>query len=385
MTSNSVKTSLRSKIARKAAALAPCALLVGLVVGVGEKAAQAAPTGRILILSDTVSNGTNSLEAQVSGSGSVSAGELGTLTGLGFAVDVVSDATWASMTTAQFAAYSAIVLGDPTCVVGTSPVSAALANTSVWGPAVTGNLIVIGTDPVFHFEGTRPDIAQVTYNAIKFAASSAPGTTGAYIGLSCYYNSLGANTPVPLLAPFGTFTVRGQPTFNPSCFNSSHIVAEHPALAGLTDAILSNWSCSVHEAFDSYPTSNFVPLAIADAVTGAGAMSFADGSSGVPYILARGAVPVDCGDGVVEGPEQCDDGSTNGTCGDKCSSICRLHWCGDGVVDPGEQCDLGCGNGAAGSTCSSTCTTLAPPTPPSCALTAVIAGPPKRIKIQKSI
>jgi hypothetical protein len=60
-------------------------------------------------------------------------------------------------------------------------------------------------------------------------------------------------------------------------------------LGGLTDANLSNWSCSVHEAFDAWPTSGagaFTVLAIAE---GAGSTYTApDGSVGIPYILARG-------------------------------------------------------------------------------------------------
>jgi fibro-slime domain-containing protein len=62
----------------------------------------------------------------------------------------------------------------------------------------------------------------------------------------------------------------------------------------------------------------------------------------------------DCGDGIVEGLEQCDDG--NRTSGDGCSADCRLEngWvcptpgepcrrtvCGDGVVEGLEQCDDG--------------------------------------------
>src|SRR5206468_3056583 len=64
-----------------------------------------------------------------------------------------------------------------------------------------------------------------------------------------------------------------------------------PAVSSSTDATLSNWSCSVHEAFDGYPTS-FLALAIARDPAGGppfpGSMSFPDGSHGVPYIVARG-------------------------------------------------------------------------------------------------
>ncbi|HZP43808.1 MAG TPA: M12 family metallo-peptidase, partial [Candidatus Binatia bacterium] len=44
-----------------------------------------------------------------------------------------------------------------------------------------------------------------------------------------------------------------------------------------------------------------------------------------------------CGDGVVEGDEECDDGNMVG--GDGCSADCRL--CGNGLLDAGEECDDG--------------------------------------------
>ncbi len=74
-----------------------------------------------------------------------------------------------------------------------------------------------------------------------------------------------------------------------------------------------------------------------------------------------------CGDGVVEGSEECDDGNTKS--GDGCSAICTVEpWytcpmpdkpcvytpvCGDGKVQGNEQCDDG--NTTSGDGCSSTC------------------------------
>lgn len=51
----------------------------------------------------------------------------------------------------------------------------------------------------------------------------------------------------------------------------------------------------------------------------------------------------DCGNGVVEGKEICDDGSLNGTYG-HCDSNCKLigaFYCGDGSIAGGEECDCG--------------------------------------------
>ncbi len=88
--------------------------------------------------------------------------------------------------------------------------------------------------------------------------------------------------------------------------------------------------------------------------------------SGGPCVKAK---PNTCGDGIVSGTEQCDDGNT--TSGDGCSSTCqvepgwtcptpgaackKIEFCGDGVVDLdiGEQCDDG--NTVSGDGCSALC------------------------------
>ena len=45
-----------------------------------------------------------------------------------------------------------------------------------------------------------------------------------------------------------------------------------------------------------------------------------------------------CGDGVIEAPEQCDAGPDNGG-GGECRPDCLLNTCGDGYLGPREQCD----------------------------------------------
>ena len=63
-----------------------------------------------------------------------------------------------------------------------------------------------------------------------------------------------------------------------------------------------------------------------------------------------------CGDGVVNGTEECDDGNT--VSGDGCSSVCKkeVGMCGDGIVDVAtETCDDG--NRTSGDGCSANCQT----------------------------
>ena len=59
----------------------------------------------------------------------------------------------------------------------------------------------------------------------------------------------------------------------------------------------------------------------------------------------------DCGNGVVETGEQCDD--ANAVSGDGCSAGCWIEGCGNGVVELAEGCDDG--NSTAGDGCSSAC------------------------------
>ncbi|HEY2772621.1 MAG TPA: DUF4215 domain-containing protein [Candidatus Binatia bacterium] len=64
-----------------------------------------------------------------------------------------------------------------------------------------------------------------------------------------------------------------------------------------------------------------------------------------------------CGDGVVNnnGTEQCDNGPDNSnTTPGACRTDCKLPNCGDGVTDPGEECDDGNNNDADG--CTNSCT-----------------------------
>jgi RHS repeat-associated protein len=253
-------------------ALVLSALVVVASLAVGQR--HAAAVADVLILGTTVTGGSTSLEAQA-------------VTAAGLTFEIADAATWGAKTAADFASYKAIVLGDPTC--GTvSAIDPATANRSTWGPTITGNVVIVGTDPVYHsFNGPGsnggPSGPHTLINkGVAFAVGD-PGKTGAYITLSCYYHDTAPHTPVPLLDAFvaGGFTVTGV-----GCFNDAHIVASSPALDGLSDTDLSNWTCSVHEAFDTWPAS-FQVLAIARNI--GSSFTATDGSVGTPYILARGS------------------------------------------------------------------------------------------------
>jgi hypothetical protein len=236
-------------------------VLFGLLLMALPSAAWAQSSNKALILDTTViTPGTSSVEALEAVS-------------LGLTVEVVNGTQWAAKTTADFASYRVIILGDRSCG---SSYTAAIANRNVWSAAVDGNVIINGTDPIFHQNQNGGAGRILTQKSVDFAANQV-GKTGLYVSLSCS----GANN-APLLG-LGNFTVVN----SGDCFNPIHIVASHPSLTGLTDPLLSNWGCSAHEGFTAWPAS-FEVLAL---VTGNGATAFTapDGTTGLPYILARGA------------------------------------------------------------------------------------------------
>jgi cysteine-rich repeat protein len=64
------------------------------------------------------------------------------------------------------------------------------------------------------------------------------------------------------------------------------------------------------------------------------------------------ACQTDCGNGVIEAPEQCDDG--NATSGDGCDANCTTTGCGNGIVTGAEACDDG--DATSGDGCDANCT-----------------------------
>jgi fibro-slime domain-containing protein len=79
------------------------------------------------------------------------------------------------------------------------------------------------------------------------------------------------------------------------------------------------------------------------------------GQPGSCTLDCKAFVPlVSCGNGTLDTPEQCDNGTSNGTATSTCDIHCRLK-CGNGYKDSGEECDNGANDGTYG-TCNPNCT-----------------------------
>ncbi len=276
------------------AALGVMLLAAGSAAVVGSQAAQAATKPRALILGTSVTvpgpppaasdESIEQYEAEQDG----------------FTVTTVTATQWDAMTKAQFARYQVLIIGDPTCDGSGSSFAPAVTNEAAWESVVMksgGNKVLIGTDPTYHYtNGSAPHAPLLEANGIAYAGQVA-GATGAYIDLSCAYDNSPAKTPVPLLDGLSThgkgqFEVVGEGPLN-ACASGVNIVAQTGPTAGLTDADLSNWNCSVHEAFQTFP-SDYTPLVLAPASSGFPSIYCADDvgtkalACGSPYIMVSG-------------------------------------------------------------------------------------------------
>jgi trimeric autotransporter adhesin len=241
-----------------------------VAVAVTRAAPVRAASQSVLILSTSVNGGSSSAEAAA-----VPAGDT---------VTVATPSTWDAMTTAQFAAYSAIVIGDPsTSSCATGVPSDALSTASVWGPAVTGNVAAIGTAPAF------AGIAGGALIRDSVSYALAGSGTGLYVSLNCEYSGASANTAVPLLAGVdgGGFTVTGRGSACPDSgtINTAERVSasQFGNLAGNALASWASPACSVEETMNSWP-AQFTGLGYDAGVTPAD-FTASDGVTGQPYVL----------------------------------------------------------------------------------------------------
>jgi hypothetical protein len=235
-------------------------LVLGLLLSVlmfSASPASAASTKKALVLDSSVSGGSSSLEAQRAAA-------------LGFnPIDVVDDATWGSMTAAQFAAYQLIIVGDPTCSSLSEVVSQNATNlaNAVMGRAggnpAAGNRILVGTDPVYH-QGQGG--AKFIDAGIDFAGVQ-PGVSGLYLDFTCGdedYDSDGTGDGQQKLLPLLSVIPGATWTQNPDapCGGDVSLISRAAQFSSLSSNDIRGWGCSVHESFPTFPF-DWTALAIA--------------------------------------------------------------------------------------------------------------------------
>lgn len=196
----------------------------------------------------------------------------------GYKVTLASGAEWEAMSTAQFANYQVLIVGDPNC---SSMPESVEKSSAAWVPAVmgsvVGNRVVVGTDPEDHYQygnGHAPPREEgnpasagaehLVQDGITYAGGRA-GATGIYIDTSCE----GFHSPERDQALLNRISSGEgsweQSATGPSCGQEVRQIGTNAAFNSgptkLLDEDIQGWSCSAHVSFTKFP-SDWVPIAI---------------------------------------------------------------------------------------------------------------------------
>ena len=155
------------------------------------------------------------------------------------------------MTTADFAQYSVLIVGDPTCKALAPSVT---SNRATWtsavmatagGNTVVGNRVVWGSAPVYH-RSAHPGADKGISDGIAFAAALAPDTghaTGVYFDASCDASYLRPNSDlVDTLNMLSLGTARPWTEDpRPACGTSVSFVGAAPQFSDITTSDFAGW------------------------------------------------------------------------------------------------------------------------------------------------
>ena len=164
--------------------------------------------------------------------------------GAGLTVEIADEAAWRTKTTADFAKYRLIVIGEPDASTTTAPMLQAAYDTrKTWGPAVTGRIAVLGMPAGSKAKSGVAGAVLLLKPTMLWLASGPVGTTSLFVATDWGTRGL------DYLEPFGLF---GESTASGD--DAKPIVA-HPMLVSSTDTTLSGWALSVRALITTYPSS----------------------------------------------------------------------------------------------------------------------------------
>jgi len=195
-------------------------------------------------------------------------------------VTVADDATWRSMTTAEFEQYDVIWIDGGRCTGDVAALMGTAEDTlGTWGPAVNGRIEILVGDPDLHGDAGAPLFYENSVNWLKENGRTADGGgTSLFMSWGCSiccgrYTADARGTPERFASVLGS-PISGETDNHCSNVTITSAGATHPVLDGV-----SLWGCPFHGAFATLP-SEYTAL-----VTG--------NSTGSPTLAVREA-PMAC-------------------------------------------------------------------------------------------
>ncbi|MGE0641032.1 MAG: IPTL-CTERM sorting domain-containing protein [Thermoanaerobaculia bacterium] len=206
----------------------------------------------------------------------------------GHTVTIWDDATWQTATANDFAAFDAILVGQNECGNFGTP-TGMWTNSALWGPLVTGNVLMHSHDD--HFGEEVPEGSQDNRYDLVIARCADWTTSGSGLGLCISIQCAdileapeGPGSPNLNLPGIGLFEIERSSGDDIDIVNPSH-----PAMAGITDADLDCWGSSVHTHILQFP-ADFEVLATDTGLGCEETVTEGEGDGSGPVTIARGGV-----------------------------------------------------------------------------------------------
>ncbi len=288
---------------------------------------------------------------------------LGDIKDVSIAVDAYSaDNKTCSSTTSQSCDADSDCPGDETCEVtvpalssGTSVRSLASSAWSSWQETLGGavDATSLPTDPLNAYAACSGYDSATCVNQTS-GSYSCPAGSFVY-----HYRSVGSRdyevtTELEYTALSWVNDVDADSTDNVTFYTSSYCDGDvYGSSSTCGDGIIGTSSSGANETCEIGQV-HAETCTTADGSTGTANATCNSTCSGYDAVPAGATcTATSCGDGIVNGTEECDDGAKNGEygyCGDSCT-FASGSYCGDGVISGGEACD--CGDSSTTATSSS--------------------------------
>jgi len=166
---------------------------------------------------------------------------------------VATETSWRAMTTADFAKYDLIIIGEPDGTGGgptATDLLTAYDTRNTWGAAITGRIVVSGLDPAYH-AGLGTTGATTVLKATLAWLSGGPSSS-----TSLYVASDWGTRKLDFMSYIGAFS-----SSEVFANTITSVSTTHPVMIGSTSTSLSSWSNSAHSIL-TFP-SGFTSLATA--------------------------------------------------------------------------------------------------------------------------
>ncbi len=184
----------------------------------------------------------------------------------GATVTIADAAMWNALTTADFGGFDALWVDANVCSTSATTLVTLRDSRAVWGPAVTGNVVILSSDPILHAGGNNPaglGARAIMRNSATWITAAGRTASGGSTGMYIQYGCLNGSTSSPEVSVTAFESVFGMPLAvnrnrNVEIATITATGATHPILNGIVASGGTQnltWGVFCHGTFTAIPTS----------------------------------------------------------------------------------------------------------------------------------